>query len=247
MKSIKILLFVMIGIGLLAGGFFVAFNEKKPEGQNPERADALAQKMALSLHKAAWDSTAVVSWTFAGNHHYVWDKKNKYVEVIWSENRVLLNLDEWSKGKAFVNGQEVTDKEIDVLRGKAWSFFCNDSFWLIAPYKIFDEGVYRSIVKTKDNKEALLVSYASGGVTPGDAYLWHLDESGIPISYQMWVKIIPIGGVSATWESWQATETGAIIASSHKIGPMTIALENIKMGDMLGAIGLDDGLFDIIK
>ncbi len=53
----------------------------------------------------------------------------------------------------------------------------------------------RRLVKTKTNKDALLVTYTSGGTTPGDSYLWHLDASGKPESYQMWVSILPIGGL----------------------------------------------------
>ena len=70
----------------------------------------------------------------------------------------------------------IKDEQLDVLRGKAYSFFCNDSFWMIAPFKAFDEGVTRTIVMSKEGNQNLLVSYASGGVTPGDSYLWILDK-----------------------------------------------------------------------
>jgi hypothetical protein len=49
-----------------------------------------------------------------------------------------------------------------------------------------DEGTTRSLVKNEDKTNGLLVSYASGGVTPGDAYLWKLDANGLPQSYKMW-------------------------------------------------------------
>lgn len=246
MKILKVIAIFLICLLLIGGGVFLFFNEKEPIGENPARAEELAEKMSVSLHKAAWDSTAAVSWTFAGSHHYVWDRKNDFVEIIWDENRVLLNLKDWPKGKAYEDNKEIKDEQLDVLRGKAWSFFCNDSYWLIAPYKVFDEGVSRKIVKTPDNKEALLVSYSSGGVTPGDTYLWHLDENGMPTSYQMWVKIIPIGGVSATWENWTETATGAILATKHQMGPMDILIENLQTGNRLTDIGVSEDLFDVI-
>lgn len=231
---------------LLASGYFI-LNEKLPTGENPAKADELANKMLKALNKTAWDSTNVVVWTFKGGHQFVWDKENELVQVKWDKNDVLLNLKEWNKGKAFSEGKEITDGQLDVLRGKAWSIFCNDSFWLIAPYKVFDEGVTRKIVKNEDGSEALLASYASGGVTPGDAYLWILDKNSTPTAYKMWVKIIPIGGVSATWEDWKTTETGAIIAQNHKLGPLNLNLTDLRTGNDLAAVKVNTSLFDKIK
>lgn len=245
MKKI-FLYFAAIVLVIIIGGYFI-LNEKLPTGENPAKADELANKMLKALNKSAWDSTNVVAWTHKGGHQFVWDKKNELVQVKWDKNDVLLNLKEWNKGKAFSEGKEVTDAQLDVLRGKAWSIFCNDSYWLIAPYKVFDEGVSRKIVKTEDGSEALLASYASGGVTPGDSYLWILDKNATPTAYKMWVKVLPIGGVSATWEDWKTTETGAIIAQNHKLGPLDLNVTDLRTGNDLAAVKVDTGLFDKIK
>jgi hypothetical protein len=246
MKIIKIILYIIAVIAFLLLGSYFFLNEKLPVGENPTKADTLATKMQTALNKAAWDSTNIVSWNYKGGHNLVWDKKNKMVLVTWNENKVLLNLKEWNKGKAFKNDKEITDAKLDVLRGQAWSFFCNDSFWLIAPFKVFDEGTTRNIVKIGDF-EALLVSYASGGVTPGDSYLWFLDESGVPLTYKLWVKILPIGGLEATWEKWKKTKTGVSIATQHKLGPITIVINDLKTGYSLADIGAKANLFDVIK
>lgn len=231
---------------LLASGYFI-LNEKLPTGENPAKADELAKKMMKALNKSAWDSTNVIAWTHKERHQFVWDKRNEFVQVKWDKNEVLLNLKEWNKGKAFSEGKEITDGQLDVLRGKAWSIFCNDSFWLIAPYKVFDEGVTRKIVKNKDGSEALLASYASGGVTPGDSYLWMIDTNGIPKAYKLWVKVLPIGGVSATWENWKTTETGVIIAQNHKLGPLDLNVSDLRTGTDLVAVKAEEGIFDKIK
>ena len=246
MKIIKILLYIIVGTVLLLFGAYFFFNEKLPAGENQAKADTLATKMQTALNKPAWDSTNVVSWSFKGMHSYVWDKKNEMVQISWADNIVLLNLKEWNKGKAFKNSEEITDAQLDVLRGQAWGFFCNDSFWLIAPFKVFDAGVTRNIVKTGDS-EALLVNYADGGVTPGDSYLWFLDKSGIPTKYKLWVKIIPIGGVEATWGKWEKTQTGVNIATEHQLGPLTLTMDDVKMGYSLADIGVKTELFDAIK
>lgn len=243
----KVFLYVASAILVLVIGGYLVLNKKLPTGDNPAKADELANKMLNALKKPAWDSTNVVAWTHKGGHQFVWDKKNQMVEVKWDKNDVLLNLKEWNKGKAFSEGKETTDGQLDVLRGKAWSIFCNDSYWLIAPYKVFDEGVTRKIVKAEDGSEALLVSYASGGVTPGDSYLWILDKNATPTAYKMWVKILPIGGVSATWEDWKTTETGAVIAQNHKLGPLDLNVTDLRTGNDLAAVKVDASLFDKIK
>jgi hypothetical protein len=244
MKKLLKILTIFIGLIFLGGiiSYFI-FNEKLPFGTNTKEADELAQKMMKALNKPAWDSSHVLSWTFKGHHSYVWDKKNNLVAVKWDDKEVLLNLRDWPKSKAFENDVEITDRQLDVLRGKAYAYFCNDSFWLIAPLKVFDEGVSRRIVNTEDHKKALLVTYSSGGVTPGDTYLWYLNDQNIPESYKMWVKIIPIGGVKATWENWIRSETGVMIAKDHKLGPLNIDCKNIKMGNSLEVIGLKSDYF----
>lgn len=246
MKAIKILLYIVAVIAFLLLGAYFFLNEKLPVGENPAKADELAKKMQIALNKTAWDSTNVISWKYKGGHEHIWYKKNEMILVTWGENKVFLNLKEWNKGKAYKKDKEITDAELEVLRGQAWKFFCNDSFWLIAPFKVFDEGTTRKIVKT-DNSEALLVTYTSGGVTPGDSYLWLLDESGVPQKYKMWVKIMPIGGVEATWEKWTKTKTGVNIATQHKLGPITIVINDLKTGYSLADIDAKADLFDVIK
>ena len=244
MKKLFKILIIIIGIIFLSGiiSYFI-FNEKLPIGTNPKEGDELAQKMMKALNKPAWDSSQVISWTFGERQSYVWDKKNNLVSVKWDTKEVLLNLTDWPKGKAFENDVEITDRKLNALRGKAYTYFCNDSFWLMAPFKVFDEGVSRRIVNTVDEKKALLVTFSSGGVTPGDTYLWYLNDQNIPESYKMWVKIIPVGGVKATWENWIRSETGVLIAKNHKLGSMNIECKNIKMGHSLEVLGLKSDYF----
>jgi hypothetical protein len=112
---------------------------------------------------------------------------------------------------------------------QARDFFNNDSFWLIAPYKIFDPGTERRIVSYK-NREALLVTYTSGGTTPGDSYLWILNENYLPTSYKMWTSIIPVGGVAATWSDWEKTASGILLPKKHILSlfGMEISMGKVK-------------------
>jgi hypothetical protein len=85
---------------------------------------------------------------------------------------------------------------------RAIRYFNNDSFWLVAPYKLNDPGVSLSSVKVPKG-HGLLVTYTQGGSTPGDTYLWLLDENYFPRAWKMWVKMLPLGGVKSEWMGWQ--------------------------------------------
>lgn len=230
-KRFKWLKRIGIFIGILIGVLFLLYfinNESLPKGKMGAEADALAQKVLTAINKTAWDSTGAIMWTFADRHSFIWDKKRHLTQVRWEDKVALINLHN-VKGTAYQNGEPIADQaQNDELVKTAWSYWANDSFWLNAPAKIFDGGTSRSIISLEDGSEGLMITYSSGGVTPGDSYLWILDEKGLPKSYKMWVKIIPMGGVEATWEDWQPLSTGALISRSHKLGPMDIALTNVK-------------------
>ena len=84
------------------------------------------------------------------------------------------------------------------------------------------------IVPLEDGLSGLLVTYASGGSTPGDSYLWILQPNGFPKSYKMWVKIIPIGGVEATWDDWAIMESGVYLPKTHKLGPLELSMGDVR-------------------
>lgn len=236
LKWVGILLGLLV-FGLLTA--YLSFNEKKPTGVKGPEAEALAEKMLTAIDKTAWDTTGIVQWTFKGVHTFIWDKQRHLTEVTWEDHRVLLDINAIA-GKAWKNEKEVTGEEGKALVRKAWEYWCNDSFWLNAPAKCMDPGTERSIVKTEDGKDALLVTYSSGGVTPGDSYLWMVDDNGLPTSYKMWVKIIPVGGMEFTWEEWATLPTGAKIAQAHR-GPndLNLDISNLKAAANLEAFGLN--------
>jgi len=235
--GILLLLFILalVGLGIMA-------NESKPTGIPSAEADAMAKKMLQAVDKTAWDTTGIVQWTFRGKNNYLWDKTRNFVQFTWENNKVLLHTKSVT-GKAFQDEKEVTGEVANELVQTAWKNFCNDSWWLNAPVKAFDIGTSRSLVKMKDGREGLMVSYNSGGVTPGDAYVWFLDDTGMPTSYKMWVSIIPIGGLEFTWQDWATLPTGAKIAQDHKNKLLEIPIENVKAGIDLAGFGLSEDPF----
>jgi hypothetical protein len=129
---------------------------------------------------------------------------------------------------------------------KAWEIWVNDAFWLNPVSKIYDPGTSRSLVPTAEGNFGLLVEYSSGGSTPGDVYLWEVDSTGLPYKWRMWVSIIPMGGMEATWENWIETDTGVKISTLHKMSGMELKLTDVKTAaDLVTLTGEDifDGKF----
>lgn len=218
-----VIVFFTLPTLLFFGFLYLKYNEDLPEGIKGERADVLATKMLNALDHEAYENTNYIEWTFNKRHHYKWNKADNTCQVYWKTYRVDLDLNDPSKSEAFHNEEKVDKESSKKLIEKAVSNFNNDSFWLVAPYKVFDPDTERRIVTLEDGSESLLLTYTSGGTTPGDSYLWHLDASGKPTSFQMWVDILPIDGLEATWSDWTITESGAQLPSFHKF--MVFGLE----------------------
>ncbi|NNE30399.1 MAG: hypothetical protein HKN16_12235 [Saprospiraceae bacterium] len=237
-KWVGIILLILLAV--IFATIFIA-SEKKPTGVASPEADQLAQEMLTAINKPAWDSTAYIQWTFKGMHEYLWDKERHFSKVSWGDYEVLLDINKIG-GIARKDGALLSAEKSEEIIQKAWEYWCNDSFWLNAPSKIFDPGTTRSLVTLKDEREGLMVSYASGGVTPGDSYVWILDENKLPSSYKMWVKIIPVGGVEFTWDKWEELDTGAKIATWHE-GLIDLDISDLEAGYSYRDMGLKEDPF----
>ena len=215
-----IVLLIIIAISI----FYVANNEEMPNGEQGNKADILATKMLTALNYDAYKNTRFLEWSFRGKHFYKWDKQENIVEVSWDNNKVILHTKSPEKSEVFIDGK--LTENTDILK-KATDYFNNDSFWLVAPYKVFEDGIERKIVQ-HNGKDALMITYTTGGSTPGDSYLWILDDSGKPIAYKMWVSIIPTGGMEASWNDWTTTQTGAFLPTKHQLPVGTLDMGIVK-------------------
>lgn len=246
----KIVIGIVI-IALVLAGWYSFSNEGLPKStanetytQEVSPADVLANKMLKAINKEAWDNIQFVQWTFRDKRHFVWDKYNHLVQVSWKEYVVLINPNT-SKGIVYHDKELIAGEEADELVQKAIDYFNNDSFWLNAPSKVFDDGTERSIVEHK-GKDALMVKYTTGGSTPGDSYLWILNEEGMPVAWKMWVSNIIVGGMKLTWEEWTEFD-GTMLAQYHKGDVFNLRISNIKTGSQLTDLGIEENIFTEIS
>ena len=213
--------FLVVLLALAGVGAYMHKSYPTLKANSEQEADRVAKKMLQAINDSAWQETRAISWRFTG-HEYLWDKDREAAQVVWGDTRVLLRLNDQS-GKAFEDGEELQGEDLREALETAWGFWCNDSFWLNPMSKIFDPGTTRYLVEERD-QEHVLVKYGSGGVTPGDSYLWTLAPDGKPEKWEMWVNIIPVGGVPAKWQGWDQLRTGAWISTQRGL-PLGLKLK----------------------
>jgi hypothetical protein len=87
------------------------------------------------------------------------------------------------EGEAFVNGKKVVDaaeqkKWLDL----AYKAFINDTYWLLAPYKLFDPGVNLEYIGEDKGPagepcDVIRLSFDNVGLTPKDLYWMYVDRA----------------------------------------------------------------------
>jgi hypothetical protein len=247
MRRVARVLAVLVLLLVLAVGVLWAVLRHAPTPTTPgPEAEALAHEMVAAVDGDAWARTGAIRWTVQSRAH-LWDRQRGLARVEWNGRRVLLDTST-RHGRAWQDGRELADGAgKQQLLDKAYALWINDSFWLNPVVKAFDDGTSRAR-GTVDGKRALLVSYASGGLTPGDKYLWIFGDDGRPAAWRLWVKILPIGGLQFSWEGWTRLPTGAWVATSHRaLGIDAVHLVDVAAGATLHDIEPDDPFAPILK
>jgi hypothetical protein len=198
--------------------------------------------MMTAVNCTEWERIRFVAWTYDGKRHYVWDKNYHIAEIRYEDIRVLLNVDSVD-GIVWVNGvrQSLHDKRKYIAQ--AWKYWCNDSFWLNPICKLRDDGTMRKLIHRSDGSRALLVTYKQGGVTPGDSFLWIMDDQYRPVAWRMWVSMLPLRGLRASWEEWTTIED-CQVSTLHYIGPYRIDIQALRSGRHFSDLDLERDPFE---
>lgn len=152
------------------------------------RADSLAYQVYEALGGAeAWSSLKYLRFTFAvesgGNRrpvaHHLWNRHTGDYRVEWSSDGgdttfvVLFNVNS-REGSVYANGQELSAERSSEMLDQAYRRYINDTYWMLAPAKLLDDGVNRTYLPDSSSTETavLHLSFGDVGLTPGDEY-WH--------------------------------------------------------------------------
>ena len=130
-----------------------------------------------------WDATRVICWKFFESRTLVWDKWTGDVRIDFLKRdlKIILNLNSM-KGRLWLNGAETTQPDsLKKYLERGRRIWINDSYWLVMPFKLKDDGVTLKIVgegKTEAGRDAdiLQLTFDNVGVTPENKYHVWVDK-----------------------------------------------------------------------
>lgn len=171
--------------------------------------------------------------------HY-WDRWSGRYRVEGEDKegawRVFFNVNT-KQGEAWLGGKKLTDAaQIKKMVDDAYGAFINDSYWLLAPFKIFDPGVNLSSdgEAKGPNGEAcdvLALTFGNVGLTPKDKYWLLVDRTShlvVEWKYVLDGKNEP--PTAFAWTGWK--KVGPIMLAPVRQGltkPAVIRFDNLNV------------------
>ncbi len=164
-------------------------------------ADSLAYRVTegaggleawASLPGLAFEWAVVRDSVEVARNRHVWDKAGDRVRSEWrgGADSVYVAVFQPSRfdadapaGEVALNGVAVVGPEAAERLVEANSRFVNDGYWLLAPLKVLDPGVRRT-VEPRDGFDRLSLAFDGVGLTPGDRY---------------WIETEDVSGVMTGW------------------------------------------------
>jgi hypothetical protein len=159
------------------------------------KADSVAHRLMQAHGADAWASAPYLRFNFAvetpegtrviGRH--LWDRTTGDYRVEWrsgpdSNYVALVNVrgvtDGTPAGTAYLNGRELTGTAAEEARRQAYGRFINDTYWLLAPLKVFDDGVNRRYLPDSSTAQhdVLHLTFGDVGLTPDDEYWLYISK-----------------------------------------------------------------------
>ena len=145
--------------------------------------------------RRTWKDSRFLTFVFAPEKNgkilfrrsHLWDRYtgDYRFETKTPDNKSLLVLFNVNtqQGKSFINGKALSDTSNIAQVKKAYSYFVNDSYWLLAPLKLEDPGVNVTLLDPEEiegvSLQILHLDFNKVGITPGDQYWLYVDpQSG---------------------------------------------------------------------
>lgn len=237
--------------------------EGAPSGVELETyADTVAWRMVRSMGGIdSWRSAPYMRFDFAIDSNgeripvasHLWDRYGGDYRVEWSVGDdstyvVLFNV-HTQEGQAYLNSIPADTSENNLLVRHAYTRFINDTYWMLAPLKVFDSGVNRTYLPDSSSEEvdALLVTFDEVGLTPNDRYYLYVDkETG---RLDEWAYVLQGNQEAApSYYDWTGYErfsapAGSLYIATRKESmsvPRAILTDHISMPDSVPSVLFTD-------
>ena len=197
-----------------------------------ESEEEKLETRANELAKDVWRASGGESWSKVRELRFTFIVEQDGKEVAHAEHdwdmRAGTDRVKWK-------GKDVTVKPTTPAQdedGKAaHARWTNDSYWLLAPLKLLDDGVKLKYEGSKDSEgvacEALRVSFEGVGLTPGDQYVLYIDRQTKMV--RAWDYIPKADTVMhGTWEKYE-TFGDLKLSTEHNFAGKKIRFANIEV------------------
>lgn len=222
------------------------------------KADAVGRQLIAAMGgEAAWEKAQQFRFDFVvvkegkavARFAHAWDRytgdyRLEGTDKAGAPYAVYFNVNT-KTGKAFVNAVAASGEESEKRIEGAYGRFINDTYWLLAPWKIFDAGVHLAYDGEKPcpgggTCDVLRLSFEDVGMTPKDVYwLWLARDPRRMIQWQYVLGGASEDPTTAKWIDWK-TLGGIALSLAKPIDgePVEIRFENVAVSPTR-----DDSLF----
>ena len=214
-------------------------------------ADAVAQRLVDAHGMAGWQSLPYLRFDFAveggGQTQVVsrnlWNRSTGAYRVElpdMAETVVIVQTSASSpgsvEGTAYRGGSEVDGEARAELLQMGYQRFINDTYWLLAPLKVFDEGVNRTYLPDSSDAEhdVLRLTFGDVGLTPDDEYWLYVDkETGQLDRWAFRLQSMADDAPPAAFDwtgyvTLDATDGPVTLAERHESGARSILTHNLQ-------------------
>jgi hypothetical protein len=229
--------------------FLLALAAAVPLRAEDPRATAVGKSMIEAMGgPSAWDHaryfrfdfTVVRSGKKVASFSHFWDRwTGRYrVEgedahgVAW---KAYFNVNT-KEGDYWVNGAKTEGEARAKGLENAYGRFINDTYWLLAPWKIFDPGVTLAYDGEKPCPgggmcDVLKLSFDNVGLTPKDVYwMWITRDGRNMVQWQYILKGAEEPPTTVQWKNWQKVGGIGIAMEKPMEGkPTVIRFENVSV------------------
>ena len=256
---------LLVLLMLTACGGSDAGNEESGEVVPPELtsyADTVAWRMVETMGGLeAWQDLPYLRFEFAAHDgagrvpvaRHLWNRRTGEYRLEWSPAtdstyQALFNVRS-REGDVFLNGQPVDTSQQNILLKHAYTRFINDTYWMLAPVKVFDPGVNRTYIPDSSTVETDVIRLTFGdvGLTPNDRYYLYIDKETNRL--QEWAYVLQ-GNPTADPSHFRWTEAEVFPTSAGSLevftrkesmsSPRAILTDRIAMPDSLPSAVFSD-------